>query len=112
MRMPNITTIFAVAATFAAAPRAAADAPPGPYFNGFETDTAGWFNLSGATITRVPSGSPSTYATGVAASTGSFYARLGIDPSPDSCVFGGGTAPIYYGPYTKWGGYSGIFPPG
>jgi hypothetical protein len=89
-----------------------ADAPPGPYFNGFETDTAGWFNFSGATITRVPSGSVSTYANGAAPSTGGYYARLGIDPSPDSCVFGGGTAPIYYGPYTNWGGYSSIFPPG
>ena len=89
-----------------------ADAPPGPYFNGFETDTSGWFNFSGATITRVPSGSPSTYANGVAAATGNYYARLGIDPSPDSCTFGGGTAPIYYGPFTRWGGYSAIFPPG
>jgi hypothetical protein len=89
-----------------------ADAPPGPYFNGFETNTAGWSNYSGATITRVASGSASTYANGVAASTGGYYARLGKDPSPDSCTFGGGTAPIYYGPYTNWGGYSGIFPPG
>jgi len=112
MRMPNITTIFAVAATFAAAPWAAADAPPGPYFNGFEADTAGWFNSSGATIARVPSGSSSSYANGVAAATGNYYARLGIDPSPDSCTFGGGTASIYYGPYTNWGGYSSIFPPG
>jgi hypothetical protein len=90
----------------------AADAPPGPYFNGFETDTAGWFNFSGATITRVPSFSTSTYANGVAAANGNYYARLGKDPSPDSCAFGGGTAPIYYGPYTNWGGYSSIFPPG
>jgi hypothetical protein len=90
-----------------------ADAPPGPYFNGFETDTAGWFNFSGATITRVASGDTSAaYASGVSAASGNYYARLGIDPSPDSCTFGGGTAPIYYGPYTKWGGYSGIFPPG
>jgi hypothetical protein len=110
--MRNITTILAVAATFVAAPWAAADAPPGPYFNGFETDTAGWFNFSGATITRVPSGSTSAYATGVAAASGSYYARLSKDTSPDSCTFGGGTAPIYYGPYTKWGGYSAIFPPG
>src|SRR5436190_21963064 len=87
-----------------------ADAPPGPYFNGFETDTAGWFNLSGATITRVLSGSSSTYANGVGAATGNYYARLRKDTSPDSCTFGGGTAPIYYGPYTKWGGYSAIFP--
>jgi hypothetical protein len=91
---------------------AAADAPPGPYFNGFETDTAGWFNFSGATITRVASGSSSTYANGVAAADGSFYARLGQDPSPDSCTFGGGTAPISFGPFTRWGGYSSIFPPG
>ena len=112
MRMPKIAAVLTLAATFVAAPFALADAPPGPYFNGFETDTAGWFNLSGATITRVPSGSSSTYANGVAAATGSYYARLGIDPSPDSCTFGGGTAPIYYGPYTNWGGYSSIFPPG
>src|SRR4029453_3404319 len=68
----------------------AADAPPGPYFNGFETDTTGWFNFSGATITRVPAGSPSTYANGVPAAAGNYYARLGIDPSPDTCTFGGG----------------------
>jgi len=107
MRMRNITTILTVAATFVAAPWAAADAPPGPYFNGFETDTAGWFNFSGATITRVPSGS-----NGVAAASGNWYARLGQDPSPASCTFGGGTAPIYYGPYTNWGGYSPTFPLG
>jgi hypothetical protein len=91
---------------------AIADAPPGPYFNGFETDTAGWFNFSGATITRVASGSTSTYANGVSASSGNYYARLGKDPSPDSCTFGGGTAPIYYGPYTNWGGYATMFPLG
>jgi hypothetical protein len=104
--------VIAVAVLFTLPVVASADAPPGPYFNGFETDTSGWFNLSGGTITRAPSGSTSTYANGVVAATGSYYARLGIDPSPDSCTFGGGTAPIYYGPYTKWGGYSGIFPPG
>lgn len=90
-----------------------ADAPPGPYFNGFETNTDSWFNLSGATISRVPSGDTSTtYASGVSAETGNYYARLKKDTSPDSCTFGGGTAPIFYGPYTKWGGYSSIFPPG
>ena len=51
-----------VAIAFLAVVWVAADAPPGPYFNGFETDTAGWFNFSGAMITRVPSGSSSTYA--------------------------------------------------
>jgi hypothetical protein len=106
------TLLIAVVVLFALPALASADAPPGPYFNGFETDTAGWFNFSGATITRVPSGSTSTYANGVPAATGNYYARLGKDPSPDSCTFGGGTAPIYYGPFTRWGGYSAIFPPG
>jgi hypothetical protein len=105
--------VIAVAFLLALPVVASADAPPGPYFNGFETNTAGWFNLSGATISRVPSGDTgSAYATGVSAATGGYYARLGKDSNPDSCTFGGGTAPIYYGPYTKWGGYSAIFPPG
>ena len=92
MKIKSLTsTLAAVVMVLLAACWAAADAPPGPYFNGFETDTAGWFNFSGATVTRVPSGSASTYANGVAAADGSYYARLGIDPSPDSCTFGGGT---------------------
>ncbi len=85
---------------------AAAAAPPGPY-------SAGWSNYSGATVTRVASGSTGyPYADGIAAAAGGWYARLGKDPSPDSCVFGGGIAPIYFGPYTNWGGYSAIFPTG
>ena len=91
---------------------ASADAPPGPYFNGFETDTAGWFNNGGGTITRVPSGSLSTYANGVAAQAGSYYARLGIDKNPDSCDAAGGPFPVYEAPFTRWGGYSALFPPG
>ena len=93
MRMPNITTILAVAAAFAAAPWAVADAPPGPYFNGFET------------VTRVASGSSSTYANGAAPETGSYYARLGIEPTQDDC----GGKPWLVGPFTRWGGYSAIF---
>src|SRR5438309_354355 len=91
---------------------ATAAAPPGPYFNGFESNTAGWFNFFGGTIMRVPSGSTASYASGLSAADGSFYARLGKDPSPDSCFFGGGEAQIYTGPYTNWGGYSSIFPTG
>jgi hypothetical protein len=113
--MARSKLVMALALTIAlvgAGSAAWADAPPGPYFNGFETNTAGWFNYSGATITRVPSGSASTYANGVSASSGSYYARLGKDTNPDSCTYGGGTASIYYGPYTKWGGYSSAFPTG
>jgi hypothetical protein len=106
------TLLIAVAVLFAFPVLvASADAPPGPFFNGFETDTAGWFN-DGGTITRVPSGSASSYANGVSAATGGFYARLGKDPSPGSCTFGGGTALIYIGPFTRWGGYSSTFPMG
>jgi hypothetical protein len=96
--MVKLRTLLLAVALLLALPAlvASADAPPGPYFNGFETDTAGWFNLSGATITRVPSGSASTYANGVPAAAGSYYARLGKDPSPDTCTFGGGTAPVGY----------------
>ena len=64
--------------------QALADAPPGPYFNGFETNTAGWFNNSGATITRVPSGymtGAGGYANGIPSASGNYHARLGIDPA-------------------------------
>jgi hypothetical protein len=91
---------------------AAADAPPGPYFNGFEMNTAGWNNFNGGTITQVASGSSGTYANGVSAATGNYYARLGKDPSPSSCTFGGGTASVYSGPYTDFGGYASTFPMG
>ena len=91
-----------------------ADAPPGPYFNGFETNTAGWFPLSGGTISRQPSGytNGGGYADGISSATGSWHARLGVDPNPDTCTSGGGPQPVYTGPYTNWGGYSSIFPPG
>jgi hypothetical protein len=93
----------------------AADAPPGPYFNGFEQNTSGWFNFSGGTISREASfytNGIGGYANGIDSASGNFHARLGQDPSPDTCASGGGPQPIYYGPYTNWGGYSSIFPPG
>ncbi|HWW90883.1 MAG TPA: post-COAP-1 domain-containing protein [Solirubrobacteraceae bacterium] len=101
-----VTLLFALPALVASA-----DAPPGPYFNGFETNTAGWFNFEGATVTRVPSGSPSTYATGISAATGNYFARLGIGNNV-TCQSGAGTLDWYVGPYTNWGGESSIFPPG
>lgn len=115
--MTKLRTLLVTIAVFFALPAlvASADAPPGPYFNGFETNTAGWFNFSGGTITRRPSGystGPGGYADGIASATGSYHARLGLDPSPDTCFFGGGSAPIHRGPFTNWGGYSSIFPTG
>lgn len=93
---------------------ASADPPPGPYFNGFETDTDGWFNLSGATITRRPSGhmtGSGGYANGIASAEGNWHARLEIDPSPGTCS-GAGPQPVFTGPFTNWGGYSSMFPLG
>jgi hypothetical protein len=94
---------------------ASAVAPPGPYFNGFETNTAGWFDFGGGTITRRPSffsTGAGGYADGIPSADGNFHARLGKDLSPGTCASGGGPQPIYTGPYTNWGGYSSIFPTG
>lgn len=99
---------------FVTAPSALAAPPPGPYFNGFETNTAGWFDYSGATITREPSGytNGGGYASGIPSASGNYHARLGLDPSPDTCVSGAGPQPVFYGPYTNWGGYGSTFPAG
>jgi hypothetical protein len=92
----------------------AADAPPGPYFNGFETDTAGWFNFNGGTIVRRPSlyTNGGGYADGIVSATDGYHARLGLDQNPSTCASGSGPQPVHTGPYTNWGGYSSIFPPG
>ena len=117
-RLPHVparrtgATLIALTMLLALPAIASADAPPGPYFNGFETNTAGWFNNGGGTITRVGTGSLSTYANGVAAQTGGSYARLGIDKNPDSCDAAGGPFPVFEAPFTRWGGYSALFPPG
>jgi hypothetical protein len=105
--------VIAIALVIALPAVVSADAPPGPYFNGFETNTAGWFNSGGGTISREPSGYVSSgYASGIPSGTGDYHARLGLDPSPDTCASGGGPQPIYRGPYTNFGGYSSIFPTG
>ena len=110
----RLTTILAlVLVALALGGAASAAAPPGEYFNGFETSTFGWSNFSGALVHREPSFYVgSGYAAGVPSASGDFHARLRKDPSPDQCVFGGGVAPIYWGPFTNWGGYSSFFPTG
>jgi hypothetical protein len=101
------------AATVLAALPLLADAPPGPYFNGFETSLSSWFD-SGGTIARQPSGyvSASGYASGISSATGSYHARLGLDPGPVTCQSGSGPHLIFGGPFTRWGGYSETFPTG
>jgi hypothetical protein len=108
------TLLIAVALLLASPAAVSADAPPGPYFNGFETNTAGWSGVSGSTITRRPSfySNGGGYADGIDSATGNYHARLGIDPSPGTCISGAGPQPVYRGPITNWGGYSSIFPTG
>jgi len=85
-----------------------ADAPPGPYSNGFETDTSGWFDSSSGgsgTITRQPSGYASGgYASGVPSASAGWHARV----SSTACV----TPAPCMGPHTRWGGYDRVFPIG
>ena len=91
------------------APRAAA--PPGPFFNGFEQNTDGWFDASNGgdgTITRRPSGysNGGGYADGIASAAGRWHARLTgspcFTPPNQDCT----------GPFTRWGGYTSMFPVG
>jgi hypothetical protein len=86
-----------------------ADAPPGPFFQGFETSTSGWFDSTNGgfgTITRRPSGYVNGgYASGVSSAAGGFHARAsGSSPCapPAPC----------FGPFTRWGGYNDTFPNG
>jgi hypothetical protein len=105
-RLSVVVALGALVMLFATGAQAATS-----FFNGFETDTAGWTPLSASTITRVASGDTSTtYASGVSAATGGYYARLGKDTAPGSCVNGGGTQPVYNGSYTQFAGYESTFP--
>jgi hypothetical protein len=71
------------------------------FFQGFETDTSGWFPNTDDTITRVPSGSlDPNYASGINAASGNFFARLGLNTG---CIPGG---PGCAGPFTRWGSTS------
>src|SRR6266851_7918428 len=92
---------------------ASADAPLGPYFNGFEANTSplppsSWSDLSNGgdgSITRQPSGyTNGGYANAIPSATGGYHARLSGDPCvvPTPC----------FGPFTRWGGYSQAFPLG
>jgi len=116
MRLHKLTiTNAALVAALLVSSWASADAPPGPFFQGFETNTSGWFPFIGSTITRVPSGftpaGSDPYAPGIASASGSYHARLGLG-NDIGCQSGGGPQMWLPGPFTRWGGYSSIFPPG
>jgi len=108
-----IAVAIALIFTLASPQTALASSSSGSWFQGFERNTSGWFSVSGGTIYRVPSYYVSSgYASGIPSSSGRYHARLGKDPNPDTCVFGGGTALIYRGPSTDFGGPRATFPTG
>jgi hypothetical protein len=98
--------VVAVAAVALFIVSGAAASMSGVTSNGFETNTAGWFNNDG-TITRqqgAPSSyvNPGGYAVGIPAAAGSYYAAL--DRGPCSTQVGGGGDTVYCsGPFTDWG---------
>ena|SRR5438477_2662417 len=91
-------------ASSASAPASVAASPPGTWFQGFEKNTNGWFPGSDRNIVRVPSGyvSGTGYASGIPSAAGHYHARLDMPGCTMDCD----------GPFTRWGGYSSVFPPG
>jgi hypothetical protein len=96
-----------------------ADPPPGPFFQGFETDTSGWFdsstNAPSGTITREPSGytNGGGYGNGITSADGSFHARINFDQcANDATAPPAPTSNDCNAPFTRWGGYSSTFPAG
>lgn len=88
--MPRLHVYLAIVVIALSAPQANAAI----YFQGFETDAAGWFDFGG-TITRVPSGTG-----GVTSAAGAFHGVV---------TTGAGTGD---GAYTNFGGYSSVWPGG
>src|SRR5438045_7821062 len=85
--MKKLVTVLCTLALFGILTKLSglASAPPGPYFNGFEKNTDGWFDSTNGgigTITRRPSGysNGGGYADGIASSAGRWHARLMGEP--------------------------------
>jgi hypothetical protein len=97
-KKPILILVLTLIASLTFIPIVLADAPPGPFFQGFETDNSGWDVFGGQyDATRVASGTH-----GVTSKTGGFHAEAGhFDLDTD-----GGSA------VTRWGGYSSVFPAG
>jgi hypothetical protein len=87
------------------------------FFQGFETDTTGWFDDSNGppdsgSITREPSFYTNVggYANAIPSAAGAFHARL----SSTDCQNDTGPGTDCFGPFTLWGtdGSSSVFPSG
>jgi hypothetical protein len=105
-----LATILSTIALLAAVLPAWADAPPGPYSNGFETNRSSWFDASNGgfgTLTRQedPYTNAGGYAEDIQPATGDWHARITGDP----CA---APAAPCLGPFTRWGGYTDKFPIG
>src|ERR1041384_244546 len=90
-----ILTIMVMTIALVLVQTVSAGAPPAPYFNGFETDISGWnVNVSSPADdpVRVVSGT-----NGIPASAGGWYAQTAAS-NPTA--------------FTRWDGYSSIFPSG
>jgi hypothetical protein len=79
------------------------------FFQGFENNTNGWFNLGNGAVSRAASRSsaPGGYADDVLASSGNYLARLSVDPSANFGLAGNSDckpgAKDCIGPYVDWG---------
>jgi hypothetical protein len=122
---PVRKVLIATVLSFALAAVAATSASAAPYSNGFETDTAGWCDLTAqgffpcdgvdrAAIAREPSGYTNAggYADGIASAGGNYHARFG---RPSNCITsqaGGGPVNRCRGPYTDWSNTDYAWPSG
>jgi len=102
-----LLTAIGTALLLAAGVMIPAGAAPAPtYFQGFESDTAGWID-NGGSVERVASPSASSgYANPVNAASGSYLARLRLDDCY-TIPSGGGPVKQCDGAFTRWGGYNG-----
>jgi hypothetical protein len=112
---PLVTVALAAVALTAVLVNNSASAVGPTYSNGFESNTDGWLNAFGGTITREASGftNPGGYASTVPSATGGFHARF--DRTSESCfeeTGGGGPTVQCPGPLTRWGGYNSTWPAG
>jgi hypothetical protein len=103
-RFFGAVALAAVALTIALIGTASGASPT--YSNGFETDTAGWFD-NGGTIAQQSSAyvNPGGYASGINSASGGFHARLNRGPCSTDLTGGGGPTVYCSGPFTRWGGY-------
>ena len=110
---PTLVAVFVAALLLGlSASTALAAPPPGAFFQGFEKNRDGWFDSTNGgfgLLVRQQSGysNGGGYADGINSFAGRWHARLTGD-----CSWPAGATADCFGPFTRWGGYTGVFPPG